>query len=688
MSKTVNLKIDGKEVKIAEGTNLIDAAETVGIYIPNLCYIKGMRGIGACRLCLVEIEGQKAPVIACNTRVKEGMVVSTMTEKIQEMRKFVIDLILSMHPLDCMTCTKAGVCNLQRYAYDFEIKESSFTRKKFGFSLDEANPFIKRDPDYCILCGKCVRVCKEQGTNVLDFMGRGVGAKVTTATDKPLQESGCTFCGSCIDACPVNAILEADRWRKGREWEYTKINSVCLSCGNGCDITVSTKDGSVVKINAGAEEGSAQKYICAIGRYGFGSLTSDTRVTAPMKRVGNELKETTWDNALKTVAEKIKKAGKDTGFITTGGLLNQDVSVLKKFVSQVVKTKNIDTTVSLYADADSMKYSDSADIDTSDLFVIVGLNPSQQERVLPQLDVSVRKRVARGAKLIVINSNPPSPPFTKGEMGGLASIAHVNVKGDEVQALQQIAKALKKSAVTPESSSGQQAGSQEIKALETSPVEHAVALLVKAQNPLIFTASSLFNASRNILLLTNAKVIAVPFEANARGIIAAELTTQGKTYREMVQGKGVKVLYVIGEIPLKKKPKGVDFLIVQNSHLTELAKQADIVLPSTAPLESEGTIINYIGKVKHLTKTVEPPQDARQHKDIFIALSKEMRKPIKESVVKIKTLKAKPKPSSFEKKQGLDINPPEFIESINESVINSSRLLWLKETEKTVTSNA
>jgi NADH dehydrogenase/NADH:ubiquinone oxidoreductase subunit G len=202
MSKKISLKIDDKEIKVPEGTNLIDAAERGGIHIPNLCYLKGMRGIGACRLCLVEIEGGKGPVVACITRAKEGMVVNTATEKLQEMRKFVIDLILSMHPLDCMTCTKAGVCNLQQYAYDFELQESTFSRKKFGFPTDEANPFIKRDPDYCILCGRCVRVCKEQGTNVLDFMGRGVGAKVVTAMDKPLQESGCTFCGSCVDANP------------------------------------------------------------------------------------------------------------------------------------------------------------------------------------------------------------------------------------------------------------------------------------------------------------------------------------------------------------------------------------------------------------------------------------------------------------------------------------------------------
>ncbi|HYA12564.1 MAG TPA: 2Fe-2S iron-sulfur cluster-binding protein, partial [Thermodesulfovibrionales bacterium] len=193
----VTLKIDGIEVQAPEGTNLIEAAELAGIHIPNLCYLKGMKGVGACRLCLVEIEGMKAPVIACNTKVKEGMAVNTKTEKVEEVRKFVIDLILSMHPLDCMTCTKAGVCRLQRYAYDFGIKESSFTRKRFGYPTDEANPFLKRDPEYCILCGRCVRVCREQGTNVLDFMGRGVSSKVVTANDKSLQESECTFCGSC-----------------------------------------------------------------------------------------------------------------------------------------------------------------------------------------------------------------------------------------------------------------------------------------------------------------------------------------------------------------------------------------------------------------------------------------------------------------------------------------------------------
>ncbi|MBI5408997.1 MAG: molybdopterin-dependent oxidoreductase [Nitrospirae bacterium] len=676
MSKTISLKIDGKDVKVPEGTNLIDAAQSVGVHIPNLCYLKGMRGIGACRMCLVEIEGMKTPVVGCITRVKEGMSVNTTTPRIEDMRKFVLDLILSMHPLDCMTCTKAGVCTLQKYAYYHEIKESSFTRKKFGYPVDAENPFIKRDPDYCILCGRCVRVCKEQGTNVLDFMGRGVGAKVATAMDKPLQDSGCTFCGSCVDACPVNALLEADRWRKGREWDYTKTGSVCLSCGNGCDITVSTKDGGVVKINSGGAEGSVEKYICAVGRFGFDSISSDARVTTPMIRVNGELKEASWKDALSLAAEKLKASGKNTGIISTAGLLNQDAFVLSTFASAVVKTKNVDTTVSLYADADSMKFSDSADIDSADVIVLAGLNPSQWERVLPALDAAIRKRVSRGAKLIVLNSTPPIPPLSRGGEGGYASIASVNVKADEAATLAQLAKAL----IEKGKKAGQEIESAVSGSTVSEEVEKAAALLAEAKAPVIFCSPSLFNAAKNISLLADLKVVAVPYEANARGVVSLGLTTEGKTYSEMASG-GVEVLYAVGEVPVANRPE-VTFLIAQTSYMTELAKQADIILPAAAYLESEGTIINYLGKVKDVVKAVEPVGEAKQHKNILIELSKAVGSPIKESAAKMKSafqLKDKPKFNPFEKKPGLDVNPADFSEAINKSVIHSSRLVWLKE---------
>ncbi len=665
MANMVKLKIDGKEIKAHEGTNLIDAAEVGSIHIPNLCYLKGLKGIGACRLCLVEIEGMKSPMIACTTKVKEGMVVNTKTEKVQEVRKFVIDLILSMHPLDCMTCTKAGVCNLQQYAYDFELKESSFTRKKFGFAIDEANPFIKRDPDYCVLCGRCVRVCKDQGTNVLEFMGRGVGSKVVTANDKPLQESGCTFCGSCVDACPVNALLEADRWRKGREWDYDKVKSVCLLCGNGCDITVSTKDGSVAKINAAALEGSPERYICAYGRFGFDCIEADNRVTTPMKRVNGELKETTWKDAVETVADALKKAGSNAGFISTAGILNEDALTLKRFASDIVKTKNADTTASLYGSVDTL-ISGTAKLDSADLFVLVDLNPSQWERVLPALDAVIRRRVNAGAKVIVINSSEPK----------IASVATVSLIENEPSALMSLTKAL----IDKGLSGDEKLASAVANASVSEAMEKAATLYIEAKNPVILSSPAMYQASANITLLKGVAV-SVPVESNAKGAVMMGLTTEGKSYKEMVSG-GLEILYAVGEVPLNNKPDA-GFLVVQNSHLTELAKQADVVLPSAAFLEADGTMVDYLGRLKYVAKVVEPAGDAKPHREIFADIAKAMGADMKEAkeseTKKLAKVKVKAAFSPFERKEGLDVKIDEMIESVNASVINGSRLLWLKE---------
>ena len=666
MSDSVTLKIDGKDITVPAGTNLIDAAETAGVHIPNLCYLKGSRGVGACRLCLIEVEGGKAPVVGCITKAKEGMVVNTKTENVEEIRKFIIDLIISMHPLDCMTCTKAGACTLQQYAYDYGIKESTYTRKTFNYAVDEANPFIKRDPDYCILCGRCVRACKEQGTDVLEFMGRGVGAKVITAMDKPLQESDCTFCGSCVDACPVNALLEADRWRKGREWEYTKTASTCLSCGNGCDIVVSEADGMVIKVNAGAEDGSVEKYICAIGRFGFDALTSDARVTAPMKRVNGKLQEITWKEAVDTVAEKLKAAGGNTGIISTANILNQDAFVLSKLASNAVKTKNIDTSASLYADAESLKSSDEIVLDDADSIVIAGIDPDQWTRLLPALSAGIRKRASRGAKLIVLNES---------ETKTMAAAA-VSLQGDESQSLAQIAKGL----INLGNKADKDLDAAVSGVAVTEEGAKAAEILAKATSAVVFCTPALFSAARNLSLLGNIKVAAVPYEANARGVVAMGLTAEGKTFSEMAKG-GVDVLYAVGEVPVSGKPNA-GFIIAQTSYLTGLSKDADIVLPAAASLESEGTITNYLGKVKNVNKCIEPAGDSMQHKDIIIEISKAMGKPVSDADIKSAHEVREAKFRPFEKKAGLDAQPASITECENEAVLNKSRLLWLKEAKE------
>lgn len=669
MAKNVKLTVDGIEFKAPEGMNLIDAAELAGVHIPNLCYLKGMKGIGACRLCMVNIEGGRGPVIACNTKVKEGMVVVTDTEELQKGRRFVIDLILSMHPLDCMTCAKGGICNLQRYSYNFDMQESSFQRKKFGHPVDLKNPFIRMSPDYCILCGKCVRICKEQDTNVLEFMGRGVGAKVTTVVDRSLNESDCTFCGSCIDVCPVNAIMENDRVRKGREWEYEKKESICLLCGNSCDIKVKTRDNDIMKIRSGAEKGSEVKYICVYGRFGYDYLESEERLTSPMKRVKGELVETSWEDALSIVADNFKKAGKSVGIASVASLTNEDALTLKYLAEDSIKTKDFDTTLSLYATPEIMINSQSALLRDSDLVMVVGINPSQRERILPALNVSIRRKVARGGKLIDINDSE-----TK-----LSKITDMAIRSEETAAL----KALIKAAMDKGLKGDKKLAEAVKDATVTEEIEKAAQAFVDAQHPIVFVSPALFDAASNISLLKG-HVIAVAYEANAKGVAHVGLHGKGKSYRDIVSG-GTKALYAIGEIPLKNRPD-CDFLVVQNSHITQLAKYADVLLPSATYLETAGTIIDFKGRLKHMPHLIDPKGNAQTHRSIFKKLAKKIGTPIesaKDADIKAAAaIEPAIKLRAFEKQTALDVPPEMLMESVNESLLNSARLVWLKETEK------
>jgi predicted molibdopterin-dependent oxidoreductase YjgC len=348
-----------------------------------------------------------------------------------------------------------------------------------------------------------------------------------------------------------------------------------------------------------------------------------------------------------------------------------------------VKTKNIDTTVSLYADAESMR-GNTADLEGADLMILVGLNPDQWIRVLPALDAIIRKKVERGAKLIVINSGEPR----------IASVATVNLAGNEALALSALAKSLEEQRAK---SKEQKAGGPE----EASDLSKAAELFAKATNIIILTAPSLYGASSNIALIAHKlslptpQVVAVPLEANAKGVTLMGLVPEGSSYKEMIgdqkNGSAVQVLYAVGEIPLPKSGTrpNVDFLIVQNSHLTPLARQADVVFPSAAILESDGTIVDYLGRLKKVQKAVEPPGEAKNHGEIFTKLAKALGSKIKaptETEIKkaTKVKKAETSLAPFKKQEGYDIDSLEMIESLNFSIINGSRLLWLKETEKAV----
>ncbi len=665
MTKMVNMEFDGKAVSVPEGMTLVDAAATVGIHIPNLCHIKELRGVGACRMCMVEIEGMKAPMTACTTRTKEGMKVQTKTPKVEEIRKFVTDLVLSFHPLDCMTCPKAGACDLQRYAADLGIRESSFGRKSFNYELNDRSPFITIDNNYCILCGRCVRVCKEQGTNVLDFMGRGITTKVSTALDKPLHESGCTFCGSCVDACPVNTIMERDRWQHGREWDLQKQDTACTACGSGCSVVTSSKDGKIVKVNAKEDNG----YICAIGRFGFDAMKSANRIASPMKKQGGKLVPTTWEDAAAIAAEALKKAGANAGFIASGSLTNEEAYAVQALARDVAGSVNIDTPASHYAggllSALRTVYGDAgvaaasqADLRAADLVLLIGVDPSQKKQALQEVEVMVRRRAQAGAKIIVVNpekielashQNAIHLQLKEGTdtilLAGLMSAALAEGAASSAKGLD----SLKKSLVTVDEAASGSGVSAEL-------IANAGKAYAAAKQPVVVIGSGIAadeNASLqalNAAMLKGAGVLPVMLEANALGVIQmgcaagygpgfAKVKKTGKSYEEMKSG--MKALYLAGDM-LGSGFKS-DFIIVQASHMTTLAEKADLVLPMTTLYERTGTIVNTYGVTRSLSTAQKPAGEAKAGEeiaaDISAAMSKTKAFTVKETLAAAKKVK-------------------------------------------------
>ncbi len=410
----VTLTIDGKRAKVPEGTTILKAAETIGIEIPALCYHKDLTPFGACRLCVVEVEGAKTLVASCSHPVSSNMNVQTNTERVRKARKLAIDLLLSAHPLDCLTCEKNGVCLLQKYAYEYNIKTTSFPGEKYDYEIDISNPFIEKDANKCILCGRCVRICEEvQGIHAIDFADRGFNTKIATFLNKPLTETECVFCGQCVAVCPVGALTEKIRRFKGREWEFEKVTTICPYCGVGCQMDLNIKDGKIVKVTSNETADINGINLCVKGRFGFDFVDNEDRLKTPLIKRNGKFEEAGWDEALDMIAVKLseikKKNGADSiALLSSAKCTNEENYLMQKFARAVLGTNNIDhcarlchaSTVAGLAKAfgsGAMTNSISEIKDTGCIFVI-GSNTTENH---PVIALEIKRAVNNGAKLIV-----------------------------------------------------------------------------------------------------------------------------------------------------------------------------------------------------------------------------------------------------------------------------------------------
>lgn len=370
----ITITIDDKTFETTPEATVLEVALANNINIPRLCYHKELLPAGGCRLCIVEVEGRPNPTPSCGLQCQDGMVIQTHTKQLSQMRRDIIDLFVSDHPLDCVACDKNGNCDLQRYAYEYNISETSYDFERSRLLYQDDNPFFVRDHQYCILCGKCVRVCDEiVGANAIDFAERGFTSYISTPFDVPMAESDCVFCGSCVQVCPTAALMPRSRIGKGREWELKRKHTICGYCGVGCSLEYVLKNGEILYAQSYPEAPVNGEFLCVKGRYGWDFASKPDRLTQPLVRKDLayelgltdepwELPETTvlkgkpkldnfvpvsWEQAIDITASKlaevVQKHGSDAvAGLTSARCTNEDNYLFQKFMRAGVGTNSVD----------------------------------------------------------------------------------------------------------------------------------------------------------------------------------------------------------------------------------------------------------------------------------------------------------------------------------------------------------
>lgn len=412
----VTLNIDGVDVTVPEGTSIMHAAQLGGVTVPKLCATDSLEAFGSCRLCLVEIEGRRGYPASCTTPVASGIKVKTQTPKLADVRRGVMELYISDHPLDCLTCAANGDCELQDMAGAVGLREVRYGyegENHLGQTKDESNPYFTFDASKCIVCSRCVRACEEtQGTFALTIQGRGFDSKVS-AGNQDFLDSECVSCGACVQACPTATLMEKTVIAAGTP-EHS-VTTTCAYCGVGCSFDAEMKGEEVVRMTPTKEGGANHGHSCVKGRFAWGYATHADRITTPMirKSIHDAWQKVGWDEAINYAASEIQRIqaqyGKDAvGGITSSRCTNEEVYVTQKLIRAVFGSNNVDTCARVCHSPTGyglkQTLGESAGTQTfdsvmkSDVIFVMGANPTDGHPVFGSL---MKRRLREGAKLIV-----------------------------------------------------------------------------------------------------------------------------------------------------------------------------------------------------------------------------------------------------------------------------------------------
>ena len=653
--KLIKLKINEREVQVPQGTLVIEATRRMGTEVPSFCYYPGLSLQAACRMCLVEVE--KAPKLqtACTLVAMEGMIVRTDTEQVRQARKYMLEFLLTNHPLDCPVCDKGGECELQDMVFRYGADSSRFVEEKIHRPEEKWSELVYYDAPRCILCFRCVRVCDEG----MDVKALGVGMRGANSVIIPNRQDHleCEECGMCIDICPVGALTSGTYRYKTRPWEMAYVSTVCTHCSNGCKTTLSVRNHEILRSNNRDLSGINGDFLCVKGRFGFDFTKHVERIRQPLVRKGDRLYPVSWEEAALAAATKLKAAydsgGKDAiGFIGSNRTSNEENYLLQKLARTTFGTNNIDHhrtadytgLITALGERAGDSLLTMEQLYQSKAVLLVGNDPTTQN---PLVGWQIRSGIRHfGTKLFVINANEiklkrRATQFVKVAAGQEAVVlrwlAHEEgqLAPELVEQLVQL-----KAGLEAESDVAVVFGAEISGAAIATLVAFGSKLPGKTRYLVLGDyANSRGAADMGVLpdRLPGYAYVGSPHahtsfeELWSCGPIPPKLGLTAPQMVEAAQAGKLKALYVMGANPLAHfgtlgLGRGkLDLLIVQEMFLTETAQVADIVFPATSAYEKDGTVTNTSGEIQMLRKGAEV-MGPRSDFDLLRILSHQLEK--------------------------------------------------------------
>ncbi len=628
-TREITLVIDGREIAATEGAMLVDAARHGDVEIPVFCYEPKLgQPVGACRMCLVEIEGIPKLQTACSTPVRDGMVVYTQTDQVKEAQNAVVEFLLVNHPLDCPVCDKGGECPLQDISIGWGPGNSRFIEGKRHFEKPlPLSPLVAIDRERCIMCYRCVRFSQEISEDAqLQLLERGDRTYVGTFDERPYIAP---FHGNITELCPVGALTSYTYRFRARPWDIEQAGSVCTLCPSQCNVRFTIRDEKVKRVLARDNPEVDDGWLCDRGRYGFEMFGADERITAPMIREGDGFRVASWPEAIERAASGLRTAGSETAALV-GDASNEEGYLVQRIIREALGGGDIDSRPGGGADRNlNMRLSDPAisarvaDIDTADVVLVLGVDPIHSA---PILDLRVRKAVRRSGTLLAIATDRPSALD-----GGATAVARSHPRHT--------------AAMIEEIRNGTGDGAEIAALLEDA--EDIVVIWGERVAREGRAVESLLGLAADLKLSEGERsgLIGVPELANGRGLrevgclpdAAPGLGETGKgpgrdtgAIREALIADQLKALILFGSDPLRDAPDSsgweealtqVGFTVAFSMFGDASTARADVVFPLETFAEKEGTVTHMEGRLQRVRPSAKRPGDVRPGWQILAEIS-------------------------------------------------------------------